>query len=73
MIANSTSIAIAGTGRVAQTLGRLLSEAGQPVVAIGGRNRERTVQAARFISALTTPVAIQELFARASHVLIARS
>ena len=42
-------IGIVGTGRVAQTLGRLLSENGRPVAAIAGRNPERTALAALFI------------------------
>ena len=33
-------IGIVGAGRVAQTLGRLLSENGRPVAAIAGRNRD---------------------------------
>jgi hypothetical protein len=42
-------IGIVGTGRVAQTLGRLLSENGRPVAAIAGRNPGRTALAALFI------------------------
>lgn len=73
MIPRPHSLAIAGTGRVAQALGRLLSERGQPVVAIAGRNPERTARAARFISSRTTAVAIQEIPHLASHLLIAVS
>jgi len=58
---------------VAQALGRLLSEGGQPVVAIAGRNPERTARAARFIGARTTPSTIEELPALASNILIAVS
>ena len=60
-------------GRVAQTLGRLLSENGRPVAAIAGRNPERTALAALFIGGRTTPVTIEELPALSSHVLIAVS
>ena len=66
-------IGIAGTGRVAQALGRYLIERGQPVMAIAGRNPERTAQAARFLSACTMPAKIQDLPAFASHILIAVS
>jgi predicted short-subunit dehydrogenase-like oxidoreductase (DUF2520 family) len=65
-------IGIVGTGRVAQTLGRLLSENGRPVAAIAGRNPGRTALAALFIGGRTTPVTI-ELPALSSHVLIAVS
>ena len=66
-------IGIAGTGRVAQALGRYLIERGQPVVAVAGRNPERTAQAAHFLNACTRPVKIQDLPAMASHILIAVS
>jgi len=66
-------IGIAGTGRVAQALGRYLIERGQPVMAIAGRNPERTAQAASFLNACTTTVKIQDLPAFASHILIAVS
>ncbi|HME10958.1 MAG TPA: DUF2520 domain-containing protein [Bryobacteraceae bacterium] len=66
-------IGIAGTGRVAKALGRFLIERGQPVMAIGGRNPERTAQAASFLNPCTTPVKIQDLPSIASHILIAVS
>ena len=66
-------IGIVGTGRVAQTLGRLLSENGRPVAAIAGRNPGRTALAALFIGGRTTPVTIEELPALSSYVLIAVS
>ncbi len=69
----ANSIGIAGTGRVAQALGRLLSERGQPVVAIAGRNPERTMLAAEFIGPHTAPVTIEELATRATRILIAVS
>jgi predicted short-subunit dehydrogenase-like oxidoreductase (DUF2520 family) len=66
-------IGIAGTGRVAQALGRYLIERGQPVMAIAGRNPERTAAAARFLNPCTAPVRIQDLPSFASHILIAVS
>src|SRR5258708_27459974 len=73
MINKRVSIGIAGAGRVAQVLGRLLSESGQPVVAIAGRNPERTAAAARFIGTHTTPTTLEKLPALASRILIAVS
>jgi predicted short-subunit dehydrogenase-like oxidoreductase (DUF2520 family) len=73
MTDNGSSIGIVGSGRVAQALGRLLSERGQSVVAIAGRNPERTARAAEFVSPLTTPSTVEELPRHASHVLIAVS
>jgi predicted short-subunit dehydrogenase-like oxidoreductase (DUF2520 family) len=69
----SEAIGIVGAGRVAQALGRLLVEGGQSVVAIAGRDPERTARAARFLEGHARPTAIQELHAVASHVLIAVS
>src|SRR6266481_8565157 len=73
MLNKRVSIGIAGAGRVAQVLGRLLSESGQPVVAIAGRNPERTAGAARFIGIHTTPTTFEKLPALASRILIAVS
>jgi predicted dinucleotide-binding enzyme len=73
MIDTVEPIGIVGTGRVAQALGRLLTENGQPVAAIAGRNPERAAPAALFTGARTTPVTIEELPAHSSHVLIAVS
>lgn len=73
MTNSGISIGIAGTGRVAQALGRVLSEGGQPVVAIAGRNSQRTERAARFVGTHTISASIEELPALASHVLIAVS
>ncbi|HEY1206187.1 MAG: Rossmann-like and DUF2520 domain-containing protein [Bryobacteraceae bacterium] len=65
------SIGIAGTGRVAQALGRLLRERGEPVVAVAGRNPERTARAAEFIGA--TAFLPRQLPQRADRILIAVS
>lgn len=63
-------IAIAGGGRIAQALGRLLRERGQRVVAIASRNPERAAAAARFVWG-AQPVGYRELPQYASRVLIA--
>lgn len=70
------AIGIAGTGAVAQAMGRLLLESGQPVVAVGGRAPDRVQQAASFIGAgrgNVEAVAIENLPAIATRVLIAVS
>ncbi len=67
------SIGIAGTGRLAQAFGRLLSVRGEPVVAVAGRDPERTRVAAAFIGREVQPVVLSELPARASRILIAVS
>ena len=64
-------IGIAGTGRLAQALGRLLLQAGEPVVCIAGRDSQRTKLAADFIG--IEPVALCDMPARASRFLIAVS
>jgi predicted short-subunit dehydrogenase-like oxidoreductase (DUF2520 family) len=66
-------IAIAGTGRVAQALGRLLAERGEPVAAVGGRNPDRTRAAAAFIGPAIRPATLAELPALASRLIVAVS
>lgn len=68
---NKDAIGIAGTGRVAQAVGRLLRERGEPVVAVAGRNPEHTARAAEFIGAAA--VSFGRLPERAGRVLIAVS
>jgi len=68
-------VAIVGAGAVAQALGRLMADGGEPIVALAGRNRSRAEHAARFIGA---PGSIHvaeysELPGLATHVLIAVS
>ena len=63
------SIGIAGTGRVAQALGRLLRERGEPVVAVAGRNPGHAARAAEFIGAAA--VLPRQLPGRAGRILIA--
>ncbi|HWQ54525.1 MAG TPA: Rossmann-like and DUF2520 domain-containing protein [Bryobacteraceae bacterium] len=67
------SIGIAGSGRVAQAIGRLLREHGEPVTSIAGRNPEHTREAAAFIGGGVEAVALEELPRRAAGLLIAVS
>ena len=64
-------IGILGTGRIAQALGRLLSDAGEPVVAVAGRDAVRAHAAAIFISDTVAAVSPSELSQRANRILIA--
>ena len=66
-------ILIAGTGRVAQALGRLLAEHGEPVIAVVGRDPERARAAAAFIGPRAKPAAFGASAKRATRVLIAVS
>src|SRR5450631_1609941 len=63
-------IGIAGTGRLAQALGRLLHDRGQPIAAIAGRDPSRTASAAAFINKDVIPVSVAELPIHAGRVLI---
>jgi predicted short-subunit dehydrogenase-like oxidoreductase (DUF2520 family) len=68
--------AIVGAGAVAQTLGRLMAEGGERIVALASRNRSRAEHAARFIGASDSPIQIvdlEEIPRLATHVLIAVS
>ena len=65
------SIGIAGSGRMAQALGRLLAERGQPIAAIAGRDASRTSRAASFIGHHAQAAAVADLPAMASRILIA--
>lgn len=69
----SDPIGIAGTGRLAQAIGRLLCERGEPVVCIAGRDPVRTRRAAGFIGPDVVPVSYSELPVRASRLLLAVS
>lgn len=68
---SSAPIGIAGAGRLAQALGRLLRDAGESVVCLAGRDPARTRLAAAFAGA--APVSLAELPRRASRFLIAVS
>jgi len=61
---------------VAQSLGRLIADGGQPVVALAARNRSRAEHAARFIGGPRESIQIvgfSELPRLAAHVLVAVS
>ena len=60
-----------GAGRMAQALGRLLAEGGQPVAALSGRDPRRAAAAAAFIG--VPAVALEELPSLAARVLVAVS
>lgn len=68
-----TPVGIAGSGKVARALGRLLRQAGARITALAGRSPEGTRQAARFICEDVEPVGLAELPSRAAHVLVAVS
>jgi predicted short-subunit dehydrogenase-like oxidoreductase (DUF2520 family) len=63
-------IGIAGAGRMAQAMGRLLRERGEPLVFVAGRDPRKTRQAAYFIGGVTAG-SIADLPSRARRVLIA--
>ncbi len=67
---SSTPIGIAGTGRVARALGRLLRESGAPLVCIAGRSAARSRDAADFIGPPVTAVEFRELPRVARRILI---
>jgi predicted short-subunit dehydrogenase-like oxidoreductase (DUF2520 family) len=69
----SEPIGIAGSGKLAQAIGRLLRERGEPVVCIAGRDPFRTRLAAEFIGDGVEPAGLAELPGRASRLLIAVS
>ena len=66
-------IAIAGAGRVAQALGRLLRERGQPVTAVASRDPSHARAAAKFIGDGVASVTYAELPGHAASVVIAVS
>jgi predicted short-subunit dehydrogenase-like oxidoreductase (DUF2520 family) len=66
-------IGIVGTGRIACALGRLLVEAGEPVVAVAGRSAAHTRTAAAFIGEGIGAAAVSDLPALAGRLLIAVS
>ena len=66
-------LAIAGAGRVARSLGKLLNDRGPRVVAVASRNPSRAETAAAFIGNGVQAAAYSELASRADHILIAVS
>jgi len=65
------TIGIAGAGRIAQALGRLLVGRGQPVAAMAGRDASRTQRAAAFAGERVAAVTFEELPRLAQRILIA--
>ena len=62
---------IVGTGRVAQAVGRILADAGQPPVAVAGRSQAHAERAASFISPRVKAIRLADVPAAADHVLLA--
>lgn len=62
-------VGIAGSGRIGQTLGRILIAMGEPVVCVAGRSPERTAAAAAFLGGVSA-VRYEELGLRARRWLI---
>jgi predicted short-subunit dehydrogenase-like oxidoreductase (DUF2520 family) len=69
--AGSGAIGIAGSGAVAQALGRLLCDVGLPVVAVASRSSANARRAAEFMGSGVQPVAVQELPRCAHRVIVA--
>ncbi|MBI2820861.1 MAG: NAD(P)-binding domain-containing protein, partial [Acidobacteria bacterium] len=65
------TIAVAGAGRLAQALAKLLYDRGEPVVAVASRHPERARAAATFIGPRVEPAEYKELPARAARLLLA--
>jgi predicted short-subunit dehydrogenase-like oxidoreductase (DUF2520 family) len=72
-LSTASAIVIVGSGSVAQALGRLLCDGGEPVVAVVSRTRSRAVAAASFIGAWVKPATFEEAVPIADRVLIATS
>jgi predicted short-subunit dehydrogenase-like oxidoreductase (DUF2520 family) len=64
-------IGIAGAGRVARALGRLLRERGEPVVAAASRDAGHAAWAAEFMGPDVLAVPLDQLARRATRILIA--
>jgi predicted short-subunit dehydrogenase-like oxidoreductase (DUF2520 family) len=64
-------VGIAGAGRVAQALARLLYSHGEPVAFVASRSREHARTAAAFIGQGVEPVGFSDLARNASRILIA--
>ena len=71
MHASDEPIGIAGAGRVAQALGRLLFDAGEPVVCVASRDIHRAQAAAEFIGPGVQAVSYADFPRCASRLLIA--
>ena len=66
-----SSVGIAGAGRVAQALGRLLHTSGEPVAFVASRSLEHGRTAAAFIGPGVEAVSYSEIAQRARRILIA--
>lgn len=66
-----SGVAIAGTGNIAQSLGRLLAEAGADVAQVVGRNIDSARRAAAFIGPGVAAGTFADLTCRADRILIA--
>lgn len=64
-------IGIVGAGRMAQALGWLLRDRGEPVTAVASRNPDSAKQAVAFIGGEVQAVTLEKLMAQCSHVIIA--
>ncbi len=65
------AIGIAGAGRMAQALGRLLFQHGQPIVVMASRSRSRAQRAARFVSPSVRAVDYSQLPAQTERLILA--
>ena len=65
------AIGIAGAGRMAQALGRLLFQHGQPIAFIASRSRSRAQRAARFVSPSVRAVDYSQLPAQVERLILA--
>lgn len=66
-------VLVAGTGRLARALGRLLAEHGEPVLAVAGRDPAHTAAAAAFIGHGVKPAALDAPPKRCTRFLVAVS
>ena len=71
--APSGAIGIAGAGRIAQALGRLLFQHGQPIAVLASRSRSRAQRAAHFVSPSVRAVDYLQLPSHAERLILAVS
>ena len=65
------AIGIAGAGRMAQALGRLLFQHGQPIAVMASRSRSKAQRAARFVGPSVRAVDYSQLPAQAERLIVA--
>jgi predicted short-subunit dehydrogenase-like oxidoreductase (DUF2520 family) len=68
---NSTGIAIAGTGNIAQSLGRLLRRGGIEVIQIVGRSLDSATRAAAFVGNDVAAGTLRNLAPRVERLIVA--